>query len=275
MACPHSRNSIVSPLQAERSRFNLGLLSWLHKRIGWFAGRMRPAQGYFLADLGVEESDALVCFDTWCAARQGIRARVLLGGALTHQFVLPESESQPLIGEALERFARQRFVQYYGDSAQAWPIQTWASKGRKDRHYGACTVQGVEMAALHRIAAVHRVGLTAIEPAWAALLRRLSQRSPGWAQDAAVGVVLVERACITWMRCSHGCLMEIHQRRLQGANWPALLERIQELRPRGCETMPVWLAGYGIAQGEPPQAADNLHVLNALELMSFPPELLN
>jgi hypothetical protein len=241
----------------------------LHALVQRMAEGLRPPRPYFLGAPHGELHSPLENFAMWCAAHAGTSTHVLLSGELTHQYVLPLEGAQALYGQARSNFARRHFVQYYGDLAQSWPLDTWCNQ----RHHGACAIHGVELSALQNVVKQHRVRLQAVEPAWAWMLRWVSLRHPSWADAPSVGLVLVEGAFITWLLCSQGSVLQIQQRRLQCATLQDLTMRLQELKAQHAPTLPVWVGGYGL-DGPGPCATDSFQALNALSSLQFPAELL-
>lgn len=254
---------------SEPQRSKGRMQNWLHAQAQGLAMRLRPPLPYFLDAPHGELQPPLETFAMWCAAHAGTSARVLLSGELTHQYVLPLEGAQALFGQARSNFARRHFVQYYGDLAQSWPLDTWCNQ----QHHGACAIHGVELSALQSIAKQHRVRLQAVEPAWAWMLRWVSLRHPTWADAPCVALVLVEGAFITWLLCSQGSVLQIQQRRLQCATLQDLALRIEELKAQHASTLPVWVSGFGL-DGTGPIATDIFHPLNALSSPQFPAELL-
>jgi hypothetical protein len=259
----------VSRWLSEPQRRLGSLQRWLRAQTRSLVLRLRQPQTCFLGAPHGQAYSPLDAFASWCAEHAGTNARVLLSGALTHQYVFPLDGSQTLFGQARTSFARRHFVQYFGDQAQTWPLETWSNAQR----HGACAVHGIDISALQGIAKLHRVRLQAVEPAWAGMLRWLSRRHPSWASAPCVALVLVERGLMTWLVCAQGSVVQIHQRRLQSATLQDLALRIEELKAQQAPTMPVWVGGYGL-DCTTPLAAPGFHPFTSLDRAQLPPELL-
>ena len=259
----------MSRLRFEAPQRTGGLRHWLRAQAHGVSVRLRPPQAYFVDAPHGESLSLLEAFAHWCARHPGASARVLLSGALTHQYVLPLEGAQTLYGQARTRFARRHFVHYYGEQAQNWPLETWAQAQR----HGACAVHGIELSALRDVAKRHQVRLHAVEPIWAWTLRWVSLHHPAWAQAPSVALVFVERTLLTWLLCSQGSIVQIQQRRLQCATLQELAGCLDALKSPHDPAMPVWVGGFGL-DCNTPMAAPVFEEFTALDGAHMPQVLL-
>lgn len=211
--------------RADAGRAGSGQLHVLRKRLAraWSGARGRvPRYTVYLQAQGVlswrvdaraaasdapGQATAFESFATWCAAHRGVDVQLRVSGQLIHSLAI-DAALQLHDPARVRRYALQQFTHYHGPQAAGWPLAVWAEGAQ----CVACSLHGVDLAALRNDAGTHEIRLLGMIPAWSAGLATLTAIRPEFAGSQRHALLLVEGSAATWLVAEDGVVVTLRQR---------------------------------------------------------------
>ncbi len=202
---------------------------FVHPKGVWAWPPQEAAQPHEYADLGA-----------WCTAHADSAARLIVSDQLTQTMVV-EPHLPLRDTNALRTYAGRQFVHYYGSAAHDWPLALWQRPGR-----GACALHSLDLDALRREGALHRVRWLGMSPAWAAALQFAAPALADLASGERAGLLWVEGAHVTCLALEDGKVAQLRQRYMDGVSMDHLATLLSSCVEELQLTGPTFVAGWDI-----------------------------